>query len=177
MKRIAKFLCILSCFSIHQVSAELALSTLADMISRADLIIVGSVKEIIDTGNKLEFYGDIIETENKHEGYGEEFRDWYKDGIKEFKASIDIEKTLKGSNLNEIDIYYAPRLDFQPKFSENERVIVFVNKHKDTQYRVSHGHAGKININKDKAGPVYILGEPTYFLLNELVEKICRLNL
>ena len=127
---------------------------LSEMVSRADIVILGKVMRIeksVTPGRPAESVFDEV-------------------GV----ATVDIEQVIIGSyEGKEIDITYYPRLTFEGHFGIDERCILFLMGQRNV---VVHGCAGKIPIERDSAEVRYILGEPTRQTMKAFIERIRTLK-
>lgn len=133
------------------IEGKIILLPLHEMVGESELIFIGKVLLVEKTNNKHKEFGD------------------------EYKATIGVEKTIKGDSLiKELDIYYFQDLSVEPEFSLNQRSVFFV-KIWEGRYSLVQGYGGKVVIENDEVRPSYIKEEEIPQKLQVFIQKIKNL--
>jgi len=82
------------------------------------------------------------------------------------RVTVSVDEYLKGSGAKTLEIYVpggevdgvGELYTHMAKFKKDEEVVVFAEKDTEHRYRVSGGDQGKINVKKDKATGVTMVG-------------------
>jgi len=131
------------------VVAKVTQLTLAEMVDRSDVIIIGRVKSIVDTGRQ-------------------------RSGFPLGEIHLSVDRVLKGPRVRDLTVYELPTATETAPFKLYDQCVLFVSRH-EGQYWVVQGFAGKIDIREDRAHGVYIAGQPETQPVNALVEQIIKL--
>jgi hypothetical protein len=133
------------------IEGKIILLPLHEMVGESELIIIGKVLVVEKTNNKHKEYGD------------------------EYKATVGVEKTIKGDSLiKDFDIYYFPDLSVEPELSLNQRCVFFI-KIWEGKYTLVQGYGGKVIIENDEVRPSYIKEEEIPQKLQIFIQKIKKL--
>ncbi len=141
--------CLALAITPADASAFLSDYTLQDMVDKAHIIVIGEITAIERTGKA------------------------YSGGrIPELKATIDIEKTIKGdTNLRNIEVY-GTRLNVEsPPLREGSREVFFLQI-RDDRPSILNGTVGEIEILDGMVRPYFITGEEREQELNVFLNRI-----
>jgi hypothetical protein len=116
------------------------------MIKRSDIIVVGKVVELRETGNEAD------------------------DGM----AIIKIDQLLKGAiDSKKVTVTYGTdTVDEDASFIIGAQCVLFLQKIDTEKYSVTQGYAGRLYIRNNKVIVVYIRGEKGTWPLNIFIKKV-----
>jgi hypothetical protein len=159
MTRFSCLLIFMSLASALPVNADNIDVPLSKMVQESELIVIGTVTAYVNTGEVF-----LFEREN------------FKREFPFYKATIKVEKTLKGDpKKSEIDVY-SFGTSSEPEFHVQERGIFFIETDRRKSFRgrqsVAGGYAGMLPIEEDTVRPLYIEGEQKKQKLDAFIQRI-----